>query len=213
MKTIKVTAPIEEQLIIQSFSEDILFEVDCKNSSMSNKDLLLYLNNLELNHTLLIEDLSQQQTADLVNCYMTLPIYCIEENLDVIVLQIMLYSKKLFEPDEKSAPFFEYFIETFSECVEKSKLFLDSIPILTYNSLCPTEKVELPIINDVHYIGLPLVNVLNSPDSIFYYSYIENCADFNYQFSQPIYNGKTIQQCIIKDNNLLPFFIYLIKRN
>ena len=40
MEIVKVTLPIDEDLLIRSFTEDITFEVSVKESSLKNQDLL-----------------------------------------------------------------------------------------------------------------------------------------------------------------------------
>ena len=217
MNYIKTKAPVPIEQIKEYFKDkSTFFLIDYLESKIQGKVLLVYLSNLDIPSDLLIsKSVTKEQKFELLEAYFESKSVSNISYLNVAAAQILLQATNI-NPDciIKNKPISdeecEEFIDSHEHVIAKWINFLDSTMIFLLKSFTDLdEKVEVKKnfenIDDGHYVGLNVINLLQMPGFLELYFSSERPLILNYfvqQFETHMFKGKSLYQYYFNDFNM-----------
>jgi hypothetical protein len=223
MNYIQTEAPIPIDQIKEYFKDkETFFMVDYEKSKIKNKVLLIYLANLDIPCDIKIsENVTKEEKFQLLKDYFESKSVSNIPLLNIASSEVLLKSKQIpketfFKSNLLSEEEYDEFINSNKDLVFKWIHFVDSTMLFlikTFEDLNEQIKVEenFDVIDDPHYVGLNVVNLLNIPGFLELYFSNKDPLVLNYfkqQFETSMFKGKSLYQYYMVDNNM---FVPLLK--
>lgn len=228
MKFINTIVPVPIDCIKEYFKDkEMVFLLDYTQSKLQDKVFLTYLSNLDVPCDLDPKiELTKEQKFSLLQSYMNIKNISNIPTLNVAMAEIMLISTGIDPSFAINTRFFtneeaEEFIQQNTPELIKWVTFMDSTMVFllkSFQELNDKLKVEenYEIIDDPHYVGLNIVNLLQIPGFLEVYfskprQYISKY--FKQQFEIHMFKGKSLYNYYVTDSNMfVPLLTSLINK-
>jgi len=210
MKVIKTKAPIDVEHLQEYFSsENIIFDIMYYDSDIKGRTFLNYVANLDINFTLNLYQVSQEEKYELLYLYMksTSLINCKELEKGLLYTILLynncdiddLYSYAMLNPENT-----QKFIKEYGTDLLNMTDFIESLPITTLSfvpalsEFVNSELKNYDVVEDENILGKNVVNLLKDP-------FIFQIYDKN--GSRKRYFKHYSEEYIYDDKNLYAFMV------
>lgn len=217
MRFINTLVPVPIESIKEYFKDkDIMFLLDYNQSKLQDKVFITYLSNLDVPCDLDPNvELIKEVKFKLLESYMDIKNICNITTLNMAMIEVVLsftginpsflLSKRFFTDDELVE-----FLQKNHETISKWATFLDSTMVFllkSFQDLNDELKVEstYECIDDPHYVGLNVVNMLSIPGFLeLYFSKKRNYNSkyFKQQFETHMFKGKALYNYYMNEHNM-----------